>query len=87
MTSIPDFNLLGHAEKDELIRSLFVQLQELAGIVAAQAATIAELKGRLALNSSNSSKPPSSKGFDQPTSKNRSLRGKSGKKRAGKSGI
>lgn len=86
MTSIPDFNLLGHAEKDELICSLFVQLQELAGIVAAQAATIAELKGRLALNSTNSSKPPSSNGFDQPSTKNRSLRGKSGKNKGGQKG-
>ncbi|MFY9259147.1 MAG: DUF6444 domain-containing protein, partial [Gallionella sp.] len=86
MTSIPDLNLLSHAEKDELIRSLFVQLQELAGIVAEQAATIAKFKGRLALNSSNSSKPPSTNGFDQPPSKNRSLRGKSGKKKGGQKG-
>ena len=79
MTSVPDINLLSDAEKDELIRTLFVQLQELVG-------TVAELKGRLALNSANSSKPPSTNGFKNPNNKNRSTRGKSGKNKGGQKG-
>ena len=79
MTSLPDLNLLSDTEKDGLIRTLFVQLQELAGIVA-------ELKGRLALNSANSSKPPSTNGFNKPNNKNRSTRGKSGKNQGGQKG-
>ena len=45
---------------------------------------VKELKARLNLNSSNSSKPPSSDGYKKPNPK--SLRGKSGKKNGGQFG-
>jgi len=79
MIALPNLDLLSDAEKDELIRTLFAQMQELA-------AGVAELKGRLALNSANSSKPPSANGFNKPNNKNRSTRGKSGKNKGGQTG-
>lgn len=78
MTQPPDLNSLSHADKDELIRTLFAQVAELT-------ATVEELKGRLALDSSNSGKPPSSNGLKKPN-KNTSTRGKSGKKIGGQRG-
>ena len=72
---MPDLNLLSDAEKDELIRTLFVQLQELVG-------TVAELKGRLALNSANSSKPPQPTVSKNPTTKTdrRAVKTRAGKR-------
>lgn len=64
---------LSIAEKDELILALFSQ-------VAALTAKVAELEGRLALNSHNSSKPPSTDGLNKP--KPKSLR-QAGKKPTG----
>jgi transposase len=49
---------------------------------AALVARVAELERRLGLNSSNSSKPPSSDGLSKPPPRTRSLRARS-KKRAG----
>lgn len=66
MESLPDLNQLNSAAKDDLIRSLFAHVEELE-------AKVAELEGRLALNSRNSSKPPSSEGYAKP--KPKSLRG------------
>lgn len=62
MKSWPDLDRLSVAEKDDLIRSLFVRVQELT-------AKVAELEGRLAQNSRNSSKPPSSDGYGKPKPK------------------
>ena len=42
------------------------QLEELAGQLEKQAAAIKELQARLAKNSRNSSKPPSSDGYGKP---------------------
>ena len=66
MESLPDLNQLSAVEKDDLIRSLFARVVELT-------AKVTELEGRLALNSQNSSKPPSSDGYGKP--KPKSLRG------------
>jgi len=78
MKTLPNLDGLSHTDKDELIRALFAQANFLTAQVAtliAQAtqveiltAKVAELEGRLALNSHNSSKPPSSDGFNKPKS-------------------
>ncbi|MHB1590879.1 MAG: DUF6444 domain-containing protein [Sulfuricella sp.] len=62
MDKLPELGLLSIAEKDDLIRALFAQ-------VAALTAKVTELEGRLALNSQNSSKPPSSDGLNKPKPK------------------
>lgn len=62
MDELPELGLLSIAEKDDLIRALFAQ-------VAALTAKVAELERRLALNSRNSSKPPSSDGLNKPKPK------------------
>jgi len=55
---------------------------ELIDILLALAAKVAELEARLNMNSKNSSKPPSSDGFNKP----KSLRAPSGKKPGGQKG-
>ena len=62
MEALPDLARLGVAEKDDPIRSLVARVAELT-------AKVAELEGRLALNSRNSSKPPSSEGYAKPKPK------------------
>jgi transposase len=62
MKSLPDLDRLSGAEKDDLIRVLFARVQELT-------AKVAELEGRLALNSRNSSQPPSADGYSKPKPK------------------
>lgn len=72
MQSVPDLAQLSHAQKDELIRMLWPlvqQVQDLKSEVSAMQARIKELEGRLALNSRNSSKPPSSDGMGKPNPK------------------
>lgn len=68
MQPLPDLALLSAAEKDALIRELWVR-------VAALTATVEELHGRLAKNSHNSSKPPSSDGLNKPKPKSLRTRG------------
>ena len=83
MLSLPDLNQLSHAQKDELIRMLWPlqqQVQDLIAQMAVMHKRIQQLEGRLALNSRNSSKPPSSDGLKKPPPK--SLR-PSGKKSSG----
>jgi len=70
--TLPDLDNLSVADKDELIRSLFVLAQQvpiLAEQVTSLLAKVAELEGRLALNSRNSSKPPSTDGLNKPQPK------------------
>src|ERR687895_1303747 len=76
MKSLPELDRLSVAEKDALICAHFAQTQVLTAEVAALRAKVAELEGRLALNSRNSSKPPSAEGYGKP--KPKSLR-RSGK--------
>ena len=68
---------LTHGELVELVI-------ELRGVIARQAIVIEELKAKLAQNSSNSSKPPSSDGPAKP--KTKSNRTKSGRKPGGQPG-
>jgi transposase len=67
------------AEVAELIASLRAQ-------IAALEAQVAELRRRLDLDSSNSSKPPSSDGFKKKPRIKGSLRGRSGKTSGGQTG-
>jgi transposase len=73
----PNLERLTESDKDELIRQLWAQVTSLQ-------TKVGELQGRLALNSSNSSRPPSSDGMNKP--KPKSLRGKSGKASGGQKG-
>jgi transposase len=77
MKSLPDLDRLSGAEKDDLIRLLFARVQELT-------AKVAELEGRLALNSRNSSQPPSADGYNKP--KPKSLRRPGKNPRGGQQG-
>jgi transposase len=69
MKSLPALDQLSVAEKDDLIRSLVARVEELQ-------AKIAELEGRLAQNSRNSSKPPSAEGYAKPKPKSLRTAGK-----------
>lgn len=62
MDELPDLARLSVAEKDELIRELFARVRALT-------TRVIELEARLALNSRNSSKPPSSDGLNKPKPK------------------
>ena len=74
MQSLPDLSQLSHAQKDALIIAQFGQMQEMMKRIDAMQEVIDELRGRLALNSKNSSKPPSSDGF-KPAPKSLRLAG------------
>ena len=72
MQSQPDLSQLSHAQKDELIRMLWPlqqQVQDLMAQMVVMQERIKYLEGRLALNSKNSSKPPSSDGLSKPAPK------------------
>ena len=68
MEALPDLDRLSVAEKDGLIRALYAQVVFLT-------AKVAELEARLALNSQNSSKPPSSDGYGRPKPKSQRQKG------------
>ena len=78
MTQRPDLSKLTHAEKDALIYALLDRLERAEE-------RIKELERRLGLDSSNSSKPPSSDGYKKPP-KPQNLREKTGKKSGGQEG-
>ena len=87
MPSLPDLNQLSHAQKDELIRMLWPlrqQVQDLMAQMLVMQDRIKQLEGRLALNSKNSSKPPSSDGLRKPAPK--SLRASGKKPNGGQQG-
>jgi transposase len=69
----------------QTIESLLWIIEEQRKEIAALTACVAELERRLQLNSSNSSKPPSSDGLSMPP-RTSSLREKSGKKAGGQQG-
>lgn len=62
VNKLPELSGLRESDKDALIRVLWAQVEELRKQVK-------ELQGRLALNSQNSSKPPSSDGLNKPQPK------------------
>ncbi len=78
MRNLPDLTQLSHAQKDELIRALWPlqqQVQEFVAQMVMMQERIKQLEGRLALNSKNSSKPPSSEGLNKPAPKSLRLAG------------
>jgi len=87
MRNLPDLTQLSHEQKDELIRLLWPlqhQVQDLMAQVKVMQERIKQLEGRLALNSKNSSKPPSSDGLNKPAPK--SLRSKGKRPSGGQNG-
>lgn len=71
-------------KRDEIIRTLRAENEELRAQIVVLMARIAELERRLGLNSQNSSKPPSSDGQRKPRTK--SLRTSGSKPSGGQSG-
>ena len=72
MDELPDLKRLNVAEKDSLIRELWPMralVRQLSEQVATLTTKVTELEGRLAKNSRNSSKPPSSDGMNRPKPK------------------
>jgi transposase len=72
MEDLPDLERLSVAEKEDLIRELWplrALVRQLSEQVAALTLKVADLEGRLAQNSRNSSKPPSSDGLNRPKPK------------------
>ena len=72
MPNLPELTQLSHAQKDELIRTLWPlqqQVHDLMAQIVVMQSSIKQLEGRLALNSKNSSKPPSSDGLNKPAPK------------------
>ena len=78
MEALPDLSKLSHEQKDDLIRLLWPLIEEVRQLKA----RVAELEARLAKDSHNSHKPPSSDG----PKKTVSLRGSSGKPPGGQVG-
>jgi transposase len=85
MQELPDLTTLSSEHKDELIRSQHAQLVVMHDLVFKLEKRIAALEARLALNSQNSSKPPSSDGLKKPL-KTQSTREVSGRSSGGQPG-
>jgi transposase len=87
MDELPDLEELSVAEKDQLIRELWplrVLVRDLAAQLTVLQTKFTELEARLAQNSRNSSKPPSSDGLNKP--KPKSLRKRGNRAKGGQKG-
>ena len=69
MESLPDLAKLTPVQKDELIHALWALVRALRKELMELQAEVASLRGQLAQNSRNSSKPPSSDGYGKPKPK------------------
>ncbi len=76
MEQLPDLTRLSEGEKNTLISLLWEQNQLLRQTIAQLEARVKHLEDRLAKNSQNSSKPPSSDGHSKPNPKSRREKGK-----------
>jgi transposase len=84
LESLPNLDELSVQDKDCLIVRLFSLIEDLHARLTLLESENQELRGKLAKNSQNSSKPPSSDGLKKP--KPKSLRKPSGKKSGGQKG-
>jgi transposase len=69
MNELPDLSRLSESDKDDLIGELWLQIAGMKKVILSLQAEVKELRGRLAKNSRNSSKPPSSDGLNKPAPK------------------
>jgi len=76
MEHLPDLTRLTDGEKNTLISLLWEQNQLLRQTVAQLEVRVKHLEDRLAKNSQNSSKPPSSDGYSKPNPQSRREKGK-----------
>ena len=76
MEKLPDLTRLTDGEKNTLILLLWEQNQLLRQKVSQLEARVKHLEDRLSKNSQNSSKPPSSDGYNKPNPKSRREKGK-----------
>jgi transposase len=84
LESVPNLSELSVQDKDSLIVRLFAVVEDLRARMTLLESENRELRGKLAKNSQNSSKPPSTDGYKKP--KPKSLRKPSGKKSGGQKG-
>ncbi len=80
----PNLSELSVQDKDSLIVRLFAAIEDLQARMTLLESENQELRGKLAKNSQNSSKPPSTDGYKKP--KPKSLRKPSGKQSGGQKG-
>lgn len=69
MNELPDLSRLSESDKDNLIVELWSQMAGMKKLILDLQVQVEELQGRLAKNSRNSSKPPSSDGLNKPAPK------------------
>lgn len=86
MEKLPDLSRLTDSEKNTLITLLWEQNQLLRQKVAQLEARVKQLEDQIAKNSHNSSKPPSSDGYNKPKPNPKSRREKGNRNRGGQKG-